>query len=90
MDDIFEFLYELIIEGAMGAVKDKELPLAIRVVAGLVLTVIYGGLLVLLFVVAGEILRDGEREGLIFVALLAVVLIIPVICIIKKPKKDNE
>jgi len=44
MEFIFEILFELIIEGSIGAVGDKKVPPVLRVLAAVILIVVFGGL----------------------------------------------
>ncbi len=46
MEIIFDILFELIVEGSMGAVGDKKVPLPLRILAAVFLIVIFGGLVV--------------------------------------------
>jgi hypothetical protein len=44
MEFIFGILFELIIEGSIGAVGDKKVPLVLRILAAVILIVVFGGL----------------------------------------------
>jgi len=44
MEIIFDILFELIVEGSIGAVGDKKVPLPLRILAAVFLIVIFGGL----------------------------------------------
>ena len=44
MEIILDILFELIIEGSIGAVGDKKVPLLLRILAAVILVVVFGGL----------------------------------------------
>ena len=46
MDLILEFLLDLLLEGSVGAISEKRVPLPIRIVAAIILAVAYVGLIV--------------------------------------------
>ena len=48
MDVIFEFLFDLIVEGSLELGATKKVPMAVRILVGFFLVVIYGGLIGLL------------------------------------------
>ena len=43
MEVLFEILFEIIVEGSLEASRDKKVPLWIRIIAGIILIVVYGG-----------------------------------------------
>ena len=49
MELIFEILFELIIDGSMNAATDKKIPVILRIIAAIILLVVYGGLVGLCF-----------------------------------------
>lgn len=49
MELIFEILFELIIEGSLNAAADKKIPVILRIIAAIILIVVYGGLIGLCF-----------------------------------------
>ena len=55
MEIIFEILFEIIVEGSLEASTDKKVPLWIRIIAGIVLIAVYGGL-------AGVLIYIGIRN----------------------------
>lgn len=44
MEIIFEFLFELIIEGSIETLGGKKVPLVIRIIASVILIAVYGGI----------------------------------------------
>ena len=44
MEIILDILFELIVEGSLGAVGDKKVPLPLRILAAVLLIVVFGGL----------------------------------------------
>ena len=49
MELIFEILFELIVDGSLNADTDKKVPVIIRIIAAIILIVVYGGLIGLFF-----------------------------------------
>lgn len=45
MEFVFEFLFELIVEGSLEASTDKKVPWPLRILAAIVLIGVYGGLI---------------------------------------------
>ena len=44
MELIFELIFEIIVDGSMNAVSDKKIPLILRILAAIVLLIVYGGI----------------------------------------------
>ena len=55
MEMLFEILFGIIVEGSLEASADKKVPLWIRIITGLILIVVYGGLV-------GFLLYEGIRS----------------------------
>ncbi|MBR4344007.1 MAG: hypothetical protein IKP88_15140 [Lachnospiraceae bacterium] len=84
MEIILEIIFEFIVEGSMGAVGDKKVPLAIRIVAAAVLIIIFGGLV-------GALLYIGISEkNWVVLALGVVIAIFVVIAIIQTVRKHRK
>ncbi len=49
MEVIMEFFFELIVEGCLEASFEKKVPLPVRIIAAIVLIVIFGGLIGICF-----------------------------------------
>ena len=47
MEIIFEILFEIIVDGSLNTVSDKKIPLPLRILAAIVLLIVYGGLVCL-------------------------------------------
>ena len=43
MDFILEIIFDLIVEGSIGAVGDKKVPILFRILAAVLLIVVFGG-----------------------------------------------
>lgn len=72
MEIIFDILFELIVEGSIGAVGDKKVPLALRILAAVFLTVIFGGLV-------GVLVYIGIDEKKWIILIIGVVIALAVI-----------
>ncbi len=44
MDFILELIAEILLDGSMEVFTDKKLPMALRIIAGIILATVYGGL----------------------------------------------
>ena len=55
MEVLFKILFEIIVEGSLEASRDKKIPLWIRIIAGIILIAIYGGLV-------GFLIYEGIRS----------------------------
>ena len=72
MEIILDILFDLIIEGSIGAVGDKKVPLALRILAAVFLTVIFGGLV-------GVLVYIGIDEKNWIILIIGVVIALAVI-----------
>ena len=52
MELIFEILFDFIVEGTVGAVGDKKVPLPLRIVAAVFLVALFGTLIAVIIVAA--------------------------------------
>ncbi len=62
METILEVIFELIIEGSVGALGDKKVPVPLRILAAVFLIAVYGGLVCFLFI-AGILDRNPLLIG---------------------------
>lgn len=72
MEIILDILFDLIVEGSIGAVGDKKVPLALRILAVVFLTVIFGGLV-------GVLVYIGIDEKNWIILIIGVVIALAVI-----------
>ena len=72
MEIILDILFDLIVEGSIGAVGDKKVPLALRILAAVFLTVIFGGLV-------GVLVYIGIDEKNWIVLIIGVVIALAVV-----------
>ena len=72
MEIILDILFDLIVEGSIGAVGDKKVPLALRILAAVFLTVIFGGLV-------GVLIYIGIDEKNWIILIIGVVIALAVI-----------
>ena len=84
MEIIFEVLFEFILEGSMGAVGDKKVPMPLRILAALILFIVFGGLI-------GGLLYLGISESspvaLIFGLVILVIVIFAILNTVKTHRK---
>ena len=83
MEIIFEILFELIVEGSIGAVGDKKVPIPIRILAAVLLFLIFG-------TVVGALIYIGISEGSwILIVVGAVIGLLIVFAVWKTVKKHR-
>ena len=83
MEFILEILFDLIVEGSMEAVGEKKVPLVLRILAAVVLIVVFGGLV-------GVLLYIGISEKNWIVAVLGVVIAIMIGLAVRKTMKKHR
>ncbi len=80
MDDIIEFLVELVLdilfEGGMELSADKKLPKWVRIVAGIVLLIVFSGIVGIFLYIAYEALQEGDTVASVVSFCIAVGLVI--------------
>ena len=84
MGFIAEFLFELIVEGSWEASSDKKVPLAVRIIAGLILMAVYGALIGVCFFIGIH-----DRKWIVLV-LGIVILVITVLGVRTMYKNHKE
>ncbi|MDE7298293.1 MAG: hypothetical protein K2N94_05630 [Lachnospiraceae bacterium] len=84
MDFIIEFVLTIILEGTMEAVGEKRLPMYVRVIAALLLLVLYFGL-------GGLLMYEGikNRSGLI-IGIAVFVLVIFAWAVVSKYREIKK
>mgnify|MGYP005764733303 FL=1 len=68
MDDLIEFVLEILVGGAMDAAGCRKVPLPVRIVLGTVLVLFFGGICAL-------IILAGADRGSVGLVLLGVLLL---------------
>lgn len=84
MEIILELLFEFIVEGSIGAVGDKKVPLILRVLAAIFLIVIFGGLIAVLTIIG---IRDKSWVSLVIAGIVAVIVFLAVIKTVRKHRR---
>ena len=72
MEIILDIIFELIVDGSIGAVGDKKVPLPLRIIAAVFLIVIFGGLV-------GVLVYIGIDEKNWIILIIGVVIALAVI-----------
>lgn len=70
MDDIIEFILELILEGSIELSKSRKAPMVLRVLAAAILVILLAGLVVLFVGIVWECWQSGNVIATIIVALI--------------------
>ena len=84
MDFIFDIIFELILEGSFGAVEDRKVPMALRVLAATVLILIFGG------IIGGLIVSGIIEKNYVSIAIGAVIAISIVAVVANTVKKRRN
>lgn len=94
MDILFEFLFELIVEGALELSTSRRVPLPLRILAAVIVVVVFGGVTFLIAFTGVMLLRSEDNmialAVLMFLiaALIAGVLIWRVVKFYKNRSRD--
>ena len=81
MELIFEILFDFIVEGSVGAVGDKKVPLPLRIVAAVFLVALFGTLIAACLYIG---ITEKNWVGFAIAGLIAVIIVAAVRKIIKK------
>lgn len=84
MDVILNLLFDLIVEGSIAAAGDKKVPMPLRILAALVLVVVFGGSIALC------IILGIMNKNWIIIAVGAIIAVIVVWAIISTAKKHKR
>ena len=95
MEFILELLFEIILEGSLmigtgdlDAETEKKIPMPIRILALLISVGIYGGLIVLFFMLGLDAMETKPAFGWLFV-IVAVVFAVLVVYVIRKKWRER-
>lgn len=81
MEFIIEVLCEVLFEGAFELAADKEVPLTVRAIAGIVILAVFGG-------ISGLCIYWGIKKSLTVLIVIGVaILLLPVIVFLAKRKR---
>ena len=90
MEFLFEFIFDIIVEGAVEASSNKRVPLPLRILAAVFLFGLFGGLIFIMILVGILFLRGEDREPAVavlmflFAAIFTVGLTLKAIKLYKK------
>ena len=76
MELVFEFLFDLIIEGGMELSKSKKVPLPIWIILGVILVAFFVGVIGLIGFVGVMMFPDNVPAGIFFLAISAMLAIL--------------
>lgn len=83
MDIILEFLFEVIVDGSFELVTHKKVPLIIRIIAGIFVFAVYGGLIGLCFFLG------IKNSQIVLIALGIIILLLSFLAIYRKYKEKG-
>ena len=84
MDVILNLLFDLIVEGSIGAAGDKKVPMPLRILAAVILVIVFGGIIALCIIIG-----IMNKNWIVIAAgvILAVMVVWAVISTAKKHKR---
>lgn len=94
MDILFEFIFEIIVEGALAATSSRRVPLPLRILAAVIVVGVFGGAIFLIAFTGVLLLRSEDNMTALAVlmfliaALIAGMLIWKVVKFYKNRMKD--
>ena len=90
MDFILELLFEIIIEGSFELGTHHKVPMPLRILALLIVVLVYGALIVLLFLAGYSAAKDGDTgvAGMLYV--IDAFIVIACIFAVRKKFKENR
>ena len=72
MEFLFEFIFEIIVEGAIGAVSEKRVPMPIRIIAAVFVAALFGGVLFLIIFTGVLCLRGEDKQPAVAVLMFLI------------------
>lgn len=76
MDDVLEFLFELVLEGSMELSTNRKVPKPFRILALLVLLVVYGGLIAIVAAIMLECRQEQNMAAFWTVAVIGIGIVV--------------
>ena len=89
MELIIDFIFEVLLEGSFEIVKNKKLPIWLRILVGIPLVCIYGGLFVLFTYLIFDCLNSKKYLFALLFMIIDIGFVGLIIHLIKKEKKDE-
>lgn len=90
MDALFEIIFSVIIEGSMDLSTGKKVPVVIRILAGLLLFAVYGGLIALFLYISFSLMKKSIAQGMMMLLISVFLIGMIVWAFIKKTKNRKE
>ena len=84
MELILDILFDLIVEGTIGAVGDKKVPMPLRIIAAVVLVLIFGTVIAACVYIG---ISEKNWIGFAIAGLVAVIVVAAVLKTIKRYRK---
>ena len=91
MEIFFEILFDIIIEGSLELGTSRKVPLPLRILAMLILLLVYGGLIAIFALIAVRCWKDGDILIAVVVSMLDVIVAVASLYAVRKmyKKKNN-
>ena len=83
MEFIFDFIFELIIDGSFDAASNKKVPMAVRVISAIILIAFFGGIIGFCIFLG---IRDRNWVTLLLIALILIAVILQALRYYRKYK----
>ncbi len=91
MDELFEIIFEMILEGTVGLAKSRRVPLPLRILAAVLITALYGGVVFLIVFAGLACFNSGGRvRGVLLFITAAVITGALIWQLIKAVRRHNN
>ncbi len=87
MDIVFDIIFELIVDGSVEAVGNKQVPMAVRVIAAIILLAFFGGIIGFCIFLG---IHDRNWITLVLGALIMIVTIYQIIRLYNRYKHRSD
>ena len=72
MEFVLELIFDIIVEGSIALGSEKKVPMPLRILALLIVLVIFGGFAAFLFIIGYDLMIDGQTAGAVLFYAVAV------------------
>ena len=88
MEEILEFVFEIILEGSIELSTSRKVPMPLRVLAVFVLILVYGGLIALVAMIMQECWQEENMTAFWAVAIIGAGILLMIACAVRKKYKE--
>lgn len=88
MEVLLEFIFEIILEGSVELSTNRKVPTPFRILATLVLLVVYGGLIAIVVMIMQECWQEGNMAAFWVVTIIGVGILVMLAYAARKKYKE--